>query len=117
MDAVEHVALDVLGRVELGLLVEVADGEAGGQPRFADEVVVEPGHDLEQARLAGAVGPDDPDLGTGKEGQRDVLEHGPVRRVVAGELVRGVDELGWHGRSRVAVAWSSRRSALCAFVP
>ena len=53
--AVHDVALDVLGRVELGLLAEVADGEAGRQARLAREPVVEPGHDPEQARLAGAV--------------------------------------------------------------
>ena len=43
--AVEHVALDVLGRVELRLLRQVAHGEAGGQPRLTDEPVVQPGHD------------------------------------------------------------------------
>ena len=47
--AVEHVALDVLGRVELGLLAEEADGEAGRQPRLAVEAVVEPGHDPQEA--------------------------------------------------------------------
>ena len=35
VDAVEHVALYVLGGVELWLLVEVSDGEARGQPRLA----------------------------------------------------------------------------------
>ena len=97
-DAVEDVALDVLARVELGLLAQVADGEAGRQARLAGEPVVEPGHDLEQARLAGAVRPDDADLGARIERDRDVLEHRPIGRVVAGELVRGVDEFGGHGR-------------------
>ena len=61
--AVEHVALDVLGRVELGLLAQEADGEAGREAGLAHEVVIEPGHDPQQARLARAVRPDDPDLG------------------------------------------------------
>ena len=95
-NAVEHVLLDVLGRVQLRLLLEVADGEAGREAGLAGEPVVEAGHDLEQARLAGAVGPDDPDLGARIEAERDVLEHGPVGRVVPGELVGRVDEFGGH---------------------
>ena len=87
-DAVEHVALDVLRRVELRLLAQVADGEARGQAGLAAEAVVEAGHDPQQARLAGAVGPDDADLGARVERDRDVLEDGPVGRVVPGELVR-----------------------------
>ena len=98
-DAVHDVALDVLGRVELGLLAQVADGEAGRQPSLAGEAVVEAGHDPEQARLACPVRPDDADLGARVERDRDVLEHRPVGRVVAGELVGAVDELGWHRRS------------------
>ena len=95
--AVHDVALDVLGRVELGLLAEVADREAGSQARLAGEAVVEPGHDPQEARLAGAVRADDADLGARVERQRDVLEDGPVRRVVPGELVRRVDEFVGHG--------------------
>ena len=54
-NAVHDVALDVLGGVELGLLAQVADGEAGRQPRLAVEAVIEAGHDPEEARLAGPV--------------------------------------------------------------
>ena len=104
-DAVEDVALDVLGRVELGLLAEVADGEARREASLTDEAVVEAGHDPQQARLAGAVRADDPDLRARVERDRDVLEHGPVGRVVPGELVGGVDEFGGHG-SRVAAGAS-----------
>ena len=99
--AVHDVALDVLGRVELGLLAQVADGEAGRQPRLAGEPVVEPGHDPEEGGLAGAVRADDADLGARVERDRDVLEDRLVRRVVPGELVRRVDEFVGH-RSRVA---------------
>ena len=95
-DAVHHVALDVLGRVELRLLGEEADGEARGQPGLAGEAVVDAGHDPQQRRLAGAVGADHADLGAGVEGQRDVLQHLAVGRVEAAELVHGVDELVSH---------------------
>ena len=95
-DAVHDVALDVLGRVELGLLAQVADGEAGRQAGLADEAVVEPGHDPEEGRLAGPVRADDADLGARVERERDVLEDRLVGRVVPGELVRGVDEFVGH---------------------
>ena len=52
---VGHVAEDVLGRVELGLLGQIADGEAGGQAGLAGEAVVFAGHDLEQRGLPRAV--------------------------------------------------------------
>ncbi len=48
-DAVHDVALDVLGRVELGLLSQVADAEAGGEAGLARVAVVEAGHDPQQA--------------------------------------------------------------------
>ena len=110
-DAIEHVALDVLRRVELRLLAQVADREAGRQPGLAAEAVVEAGHDLEQARLAGAVRPDDADLGARIERDRDVLEDRPIGRVVPGELVRAVDEFGRHVRARVAA--ETRRRPPC----
>src|SRR5204863_6966783 len=87
-----------LCRVELRLLAQVADGESWCQARLACEPVVEPGHDPQEARFARAVRPDDADLGAGIERDRDVLEHGAVRRVMPGELVGRVDEFGGHGR-------------------
>jgi energy-coupling factor transporter ATP-binding protein EcfA2 len=96
-DAVHDVSLDVLGRVELRLLAQVTDREARRETGLAGEPVVEPGHDPEEARLPCPVRSDDADLGARVERDRDVFEHRPVRRVVAGELVGAVDELGWHG--------------------
>ena len=55
-DAVHHVALHVLGRVELGLLLQHPDGEPGREPGVAGEAVVHAGHDPQQRRLAGPVG-------------------------------------------------------------
>ena len=96
-DAVHHVALDVLGRIELWLLGQVADAEAGGEAGLARVAVVEAGHDLQQRRLAGAVRAEHADLGAGIERQRDVLQHRLVGRVVPSELVGLVDEFVRHG--------------------
>ncbi len=104
---VHDVALDVPGGVELGLLAQVADREAGREARLAGEAVVEAGHDPEQARLPGAVRPDDADLGARVERDRDVFQHRPVGRVVPGKLVRGIDELSRHGPPRVPAAATS----------
>src|SRR5450759_2843680 len=115
MDAVHDVALDVLRRVELRFLAQVADGEARGQACLAGEPVVEAGHDPQQARLPRTVRADDPDLRAREERDRDVLEDRPIRRVMAGKLVGAVDELGWHGRSSVPApsrAWRPPSSRL-----
>ena len=49
VNPVHDVAPDVLRRIELRLLGQVADREARGEARLAGEAVVEPGHDPEQA--------------------------------------------------------------------
>ena len=98
-DAVHDVALHVLGLVEVRLLLEDADAEAGGEACLARVAVVDAGHDPQQRRLAGAVRADDADLGARVEGERDVLQDLAVRRVEPADLVHGVDELrlrhGW----------------------
>ena len=70
--------LDVLeDRLALGqrrLLLEHADRRAGVDDRVAVVGLLQAGHDLEQRRLAGAVGADDADLGAVQEGQGDVVE-------------------------------------------
>ena len=117
-DAVHDVALDVLGRIELGLLAQVADGEAGCQAGFTGEPVVEPGHDPQQARLAGAVRTDDADLGARVERDRDVLEDRLVGRVVPGELVGRVDEFVGHvSRVTGGACPRRRRSPFCQWLP
>ena len=124
-DAVHDVALDVLAWVELGLLAQEADGKSGREARFAGEAVVEPGHDPEETRLAGAVRADDADLGARVERDRDVLEDGSIRRVVTGELVGAVDEFGWHalkgiwrrGRRRKSVERPLTRAFLGRLAP
>uniref|UniRef100_A0A6J7PBT6 Unannotated protein n=1 Tax=freshwater metagenome TaxID=449393 RepID=A0A6J7PBT6_9ZZZZ len=102
-DPIHHVAEHVLGGVQLGLLLEQTDREARGEAGLAGEAVVEAGHDLKQAGLARAVGPDDSDLGAGVERERDVLEHHLLRRVEATEFVHRVDELVSHSAPTLAV--------------
>ncbi len=97
-NALHHVAADVEGGVELRLLREVADAGALGGPGLAGEVLVEAGHDLEQGRLAGAVGADDADLDAGQEAQADVLEQLLAAGNALGHPVHVKDVLvGCHG--------------------
>ena len=103
-DSVHHVAVDVLPLVELGLLLEHADGEAGGEARLAGVPVVDARHDAQQRRLSGAVRAEHADLGARVEGQADVLQHLLVGRVEPAELAHGVDELRGHGARRYRAA-------------
>jgi hypothetical protein len=96
-DAFHDVFENRLVGIERRLLRQVADGGAFGQPRLAVPLLVEPGHDLEDRRLAGAVRPQDADLGVRVEGEMDILEHllGAVGLVEAGHVI---DELACHAR-------------------
>ena len=84
-------------RIELRLLRQVADLDAGLRPRLAREVGVDAGHDLEHGRLAGAVEAEQADLGAREERQRDVLDDLALWRDRLGHAVHGVDVL--HGGS------------------
>ena len=85
VEAIDHVGdvaravLDVLqhrlARIELGLLLQIADGDVFARPCLTGEIGVDAGHDLHQSRFAGAVRADDADLGTLIELQVDVGEH------------------------------------------
>ena len=75
---------DALGAVGCVLLVQVAD--RGGGRIHADVAgarLQETGQDLQERRLADAVGPDDPEAGGGPDGQRHVVEHGAATAFVA----------------------------------
>jgi hypothetical protein len=89
LDVLEH-------RLALGqgrLLQQDADGRLGILDGVAVVGVLQPRHDLEQRRLASAVGPDDADLGTVQERQGDVVEHELLAKLLAnvaeGEYVVG----------------------------
>src|SRR4029450_5952748 len=73
-DAVLDVPAHVLGRVELGLLLEQTDRRARRELRLAAVVLVLPGHDPQQRRLARAVEAEHADLGAWEKRERDVLE-------------------------------------------
>ena len=105
-DALHDVAQHVLVGVELRLLRQVADLDAGGGPGLAVDVLVHAGHDLEQGRLAGAVDAEHADLGAGQERQRDVLHDLPAAGIDLGDVLHHVDVLiRGHARSfRAATA-------------
>jgi hypothetical protein len=71
LDVLEHGP--ALG--ERRLLLEHPDGRLGVLDGVAVVGLLEPRHDPQQRRLAGAVGTDDTDLGAVQERQRDVVEH------------------------------------------
>ena len=58
--AVHHVGLHVLLRVELGFLVEIADGETRCESCLTRVAVVDASHDLQQRRLAAPFAPSTP---------------------------------------------------------
>ena len=103
-DALHDVAEHVLGRIELRLLRQEADARAVRHPRLAREVVIEPGHDAQQRRLAGAVDPEHADLGARQKRQRDVLQDLLAAREDLGQTAHHVDVLI---RSH-ATSWSAR---------
>jgi hypothetical protein len=69
-----------VARLELRLLRQVADLDAGHGHGLALDLLVEAGHDLEHGRLARAVEPQKADLGAREERERDVLEDLPLGR-------------------------------------
>ncbi len=103
--------LDVLlHRLALGqrrLLLQHADGGPGVEDRVAVVGLVEPGHDLEQGGLAGAVGAHHADLGAVEERQRDVVEHDLVAVGLA-HVAQGEDVVSHDGLSLRAEARASR---------
>ena len=81
------------------LLHQDADREPVHEFGFTIGHVVHTRHDLQQARLTRSIGADHPDLGTGQEGERDVVEDDLVAVRLA-RLLQCVDELG-HGHPSV----------------
>ena len=69
LDVLQH----CLRLIELRLLHQDADREPVHECGFAIGHVVHTSHDLQQTRLARSIGADDPDLGAGQEGERDVV--------------------------------------------
>jgi len=95
-------------RVQLRLLGQVTDLDAGLRAGLALEIGVHAGHDLEHGGLAGAVQAQQADLGAREERQRDVLDDLPLGRDHLADAVHGVDVLRGHD---VSVAHARARSA------
>ena len=75
-NAVHDVFLHRLALIEVRLLRQIADGDILARPCLAGEFLVDARHDLHQRGLAGAVWPDDADLGILIELQIDIAERG-----------------------------------------
>ena len=89
----QNITGDIHAGVEFRLLRQITDLDAVGRPGLAIELCIEPGHDLQQCRLAGAVQAEDTDLGTGKEGQADILQHFLAAGPDFGQAVHYIDVL------------------------
>ena len=63
----DHVLLDGLVRIQPRLLGQISDRRAVGRPGFTVKFLVDPGHDLEQGRFAGAIDAEHPDFRAGKK--------------------------------------------------
>ena len=89
-DTLLDVAADVGGLIEARLLGNEADGDAIIGPCFADEFLIDARHDAQEGGLTGAVAADDADLGSGIEGEPNILEDF-LAVVDLGELFDGID--------------------------
>ena len=89
----QDVAGDIHAGVELRLLRKITDLDAVGRPGLAVELGIEPGHDLQQCRLARAVQAENADLRAGKEGQADVLQHFLAAWPGLGQAMHDIDIL------------------------
>ena len=95
-DRLFDVALDVLGLVQVGLLLEHPHARPRSEHRIAAVVLVDAGHDPQQRGLARAVVAEHADLRAGIEGKRDVVEHRLVGRMQLGQAVHREDVLRGH---------------------
>src|SRR5262249_42087720 len=95
-DALHHVLAYADFLIELRLLRQIADARALGGPGFAGIVLVEPRHDPQQRRLAGAIDAQHADFGIRVERQIDALQDLAVARIDLGQILHVIDELAGH---------------------
>src|SRR5487761_1863138 len=98
---------DRLFGIERRLLRQIAGGDAFGGPGLAGKIVLDPGHDAQQGRLARAVSAEHADLGPGQERQPDFLQHlAPAGKGLT-QAFHHIDVLvGGHGNS--GERWKAR---------
>src|SRR5262249_9689136 len=92
-----EVAAAVLRGIELGLLRQMADPEAGGGNRLAQKIAVDARHDAEQRGLAGAVGAEHADLRPVEEREPDAPEDLPFGRDDLPEILHHERVFAGHG--------------------
>ena len=68
-EAFLDVATHILGRIQFGLLWEVADLDSGLRAGFAIDLGIKAGHDAHECRFARAVETEHANLGAGEEGK------------------------------------------------
>src|SRR5262249_16278426 len=85
-----------LGRVQVRLLGQVPRPYAVGRLGFAEEVLIDAGHDPEQGALARAVGAEHADLGARVERQPDALEDLALGRDDLFQVLHRENELVGH---------------------
>ena len=106
----------VCAGIELGLLREHAHRRARRELGDAARRLLQPGHDPQQRRLAGAVRAEHADLGAGQEAERDVRQHLPVGAV---ELVGPVhrEDVVAHAPGTIAIGCARCRCYFEDFEP
>jgi hypothetical protein len=104
--AVLHIRAHILGFVQLGLLLQEADGGAGRELGDSGGRLLEPRHDPQDRGLAGAVRAEYPNLRPGQERQRDAGKHLPFRTVELVGPIHRVHVLA-HRPAKLA-AWRRR---------
>ncbi len=97
------IAGDRLLGIERRLLGEITHLGALGRPGLAVKLLLHPRHDLQQRRLAGAVGAEHTDLGAGKERQVDVVQHLPAAGIGFRETFHHIDVLVGRHRTEFPV--------------
>ena len=95
------VAAHVLAGVELWLLRQEADMDAGLRTGLAENIGIDAGHDAQQGGFARAVQTEYANLGAGEERQGNILEDLALGRDNLAHAVHGVDVLGHRFCSRV----------------
>ncbi len=96
-DAEHDIAAHVERLVERRLLRQIADLCAFGDEAVAGEFLVDPGHDPQKRRFAGAIDAEHADLGVGIEGEIDILQDFLAAGIGLGQALHVIDELPRHG--------------------
>ena len=89
-DTFFDVAPDILIRIQLRLLWQIADIDARLRSGFAIEVLIEASHDSQQRGLAGTVQSEHADFGAGEKTQGDVFDDKTFRRHHLGDTIHRI---------------------------